>query len=71
MVIGAGQVKAARATALKACKTGRYVGLVRGAGRVSTKARNVSNVEGSAIPSTRACLKWRWNAVTTSRVASS
>ena len=42
-----------------------------GAGRVSISARNVSSVEGSAMPSTRAWRKWRWKAVTTSRVASS
>ena len=42
-----------------------------GAGRVSISARNVSSVEGSAMPSTRAWRKWRWKAVTTARVASS
>ena len=42
-----------------------------GVGRVSINARNVSSVEGSAMPSTRACRKWRWNAVTTFCVASS
>jgi hypothetical protein len=42
-----------------------------GGGLVSTSARNVSSVEGSAMPSTRAGRKWRWNAVMTSRVASS
>ena len=42
-----------------------------GVGRVSINARNVSNVEGSAMPSTRACRKWRWNAVTIFCVASS
>ena len=31
----------------------------KGAGRVSINARNVSSVEGSAIPSTRAWRKWR------------
>jgi hypothetical protein len=30
-----------------------------GGGRVSMSARSVSNVEGSATPSTRACRKWR------------
>jgi hypothetical protein len=30
---------------------------------------SVRTVEASAIPSTRAVRKWRWNAVTTSRVA--
>ena len=42
-----------------------------GAGRVSASARSVSWVEASAMPSTRAGRKWRWNAVTTTRVASS
>ena len=42
-----------------------------GAGRVSISARSVSSVDGSATPSTRAGRKWRWKAVTTSRVASS
>ena len=42
-----------------------------GADRVSINARNVSSVEGSARPSTRACRKWRWNARTTFCVASS
>ena len=42
-----------------------------GVDRVSINARNVSSVEGSAMPSTRACRKWRWNAVTTFCVASS
>ena len=42
-----------------------------GEGRVSINARNVSSVEGSAMPSTRACRKWRWNAVTIFCVASS
>ena len=42
-----------------------------GVGRVSINARNVSSVEGSAMPSTRACRKWRWNAVTIFCVASS
>jgi hypothetical protein len=42
-----------------------------GAGRVSSRARSVSIVDASARPSTRAWRKWRWNAVTTSNVASS
>jgi len=49
----------------------RAAGQESGAGRVSISARSVSSVDGSAIPSTRAGRKWRWKAVTTSRVASS
>jgi hypothetical protein len=42
-----------------------------GAGLVSINARNVSSVDGSATPSTRAGRKWRWKAAITMRVASS
>ena len=71
MVIGEAQVKASRTTGLNVPKSGPLEGYASGAGRVSTSARSVNSVEGSAMPSTRACRKWRWNAVTTMRVASS
>ena len=42
-----------------------------GGGRVSVSARSVSRVDSSAIPSICDGRKWRWKAVTTTRVASS
>src|SRR5262245_45027077 len=39
--------------------------------RAASSLANVLRVEASAIPSTRAGRKWRWNAATTSRVCAS
>ncbi len=41
------------------------------AGRAAIRSRRVVMVEASATPSTRACRKWRWKAVTTAWVRAS
>ena len=43
--------------------------MFRGRPRCASKSANVLRVEASQMPSTRCGRKWRWNAVTTSRVA--